>query len=248
VKSESIEERIANHLRPAERPDFFDELWERTEADASRRAKRWRTASVALAVVALAAITSTAVVAARRASTTVGGPRVVDRTVECGAKIGGVPGLNLFARVNEPPLRAVPQPGLVGVDAGNTASPQALFAGAGRLLWVWSPTAHKYSYIKSGYEFDRTMCRPTSRLALVSSRLPALGTFSNAGHADLNATCPTASGSVVTVRMRVRLARPGAPTSAKVAVAVGRHRHPVAFVDWTPTRFKAFLADGCFTG
>ena len=45
--------------------------------------------------------------------------------------------------------------------------------------------------------------------------------------------------------MRVTLAKNGLPVSAKLAIRSGKKLRPVAYVDWTPTRVRAWLAPGC---
>jgi hypothetical protein len=155
VKTESIEERIANHLRPPERPDFFDELWERAEADARRSAKRWRAASIALAALALAAVSAAAVVAARtNAGAGATGLKTVDRTLVCGVSTDLGTGLRVVAMLDEPKV-----PAYVGVTpaGGVRLSGIGVFAVASR-QWSEVLPNGKIGPMKGGYGFDDTVC------------------------------------------------------------------------------------------
>lgn len=243
MKAESIEERVANHLRPPERLEFFDELWERAEADARHRAKRWRATAVALGAVAIAAISAAAVLAARSDSgASAGSSRIIDRTIECATQDNGIV---VGANVREPGVRP-PQPGQVSVGpAGSDVQslPMHRYAGASKLLLVTSPNGSNV-WIHTGYVFDDTVCKRTARIPLGRAGLPSLGSFSHAGNGTFSLYCPVVAGASFFIRLRVNL-RGGSPTSSLLAVRVGRQRRAVSFVDWTPTRFKAFGSNGC---
>jgi hypothetical protein len=241
VKAESIEERIANHLRPPERPDFFDELWERAEADARRSAKRWRAAAIALAALAVAAVSAAAVVAARSGGGDgATGLKTVDRTIVCGQRTDLGSGLRVFASIDQPKA-----PAGVGVTpaSGVRLSGIGVFAVASRQWYDVQPNG-KIGSMKGGYGFDDTVCQRTSRIPLAASGLPRLGVFSRATWPNrLSFFCPNASAPML-VRMRVTVIN-GIPKAAQLAVRVGAHTRPVAFIDWTPKRFTAYGSNGC---
>jgi hypothetical protein len=45
--------------------------------------------------------------------------------------------------------------------------------------------------------------------------------------------------------MHVKLGRSGAPVAAQIAVRSGAKQHPVAYIDWTPTRISAYVSPSC---
>jgi hypothetical protein len=240
LKTESIEQRIADHLRAPERPDFFDELWERAEADARRSAKRWRAAAIALAALAVAAVSAAAVVAARTdAGAGATGLKIVDRTLVCGLKTDLGSGLRVFARLDEPKV-----PAGVGVTpaGGVRLSGIGVFAVASR-QWPEVLPNGKIGQMKGGYGFDATVCQPTGPIPLAASGLPRVGVFTHATTDFVRLFCPYASAPMF-VRMRVTV-RDGVPKAAQLAVRVGAHRRPVAFIDWTTKRFTAYGSNGC---
>ena len=240
MKRESLEERIANQLRPPETPGFFDELWQRAEADARRRAKLWRFAAIALAAIAFTAASAAAVIAARSTSDVrAGAAKTVDRTLVCGMKTDLGNGLRVFARIDEPGAPA----DLAATTAGGLQlGGIGVFAVASRHWWVQLPNG-KRVLLKAGYGFDDTVCQPASRIALAASGLPRLGLFSHATTDNLSLFCPEASAPMF-VRMRVTV-KDGVPISAQMAIRAGVHRHPLAYVDWAPGRFTAYGSSGC---
>lgn len=189
----------------------------------------------------LAALTMAAAVVFAASATAAKGTATttIDRTLAC--ELGSpLPGFTVFTRVNEAPMRGLANPGAIDANSGNQL-PQVLYAGASKLLYVVGPDG-KPRRVKSGYWFDSTACRSTGRIPLSSSGLHRLGVFSRAGNAELTLNCPLVNPTSLIVRLRVRLARPGMPSAAQLAVAFGRARRSVAFVNWTPTRFTAFAS------
>jgi hypothetical protein len=236
-------ETIADRFVDPEPDDFLEQLWERAEADALRRAKRWRAVAVALAIVAVAAVGAAAVLAARDGSGAATGTKTVDRTLACGLKTDLGTGLTVGARVNEPKNYGIPEPGSLSVAPGGVhLSGIGVFAVASRLWYDWLPNGTHVN-IKDGYAFDDTVCQRTAPIPLSPSGLPRLGAFSYAGNADLGLYCPYASAPMF-VRMRVTV-KNNVPKAAELAVRVGRKRRPVAYIDWTPTRFTAYGSNGC---
>ena len=237
-------ETIADRLVDSEPDDFLEQLWRRAEADALRRAKRWRATAVALAVFAAAAIGAAAVLAARSGfEGAAGGTKTVDRTLACGLKTDLGTGLWIGAGVEEPPDEGSPQPSWLNARPGDIRlTGTGSFAAVSRLLYDWLPNG-THVPVKNGYAFDDTVCQRAARMPLAPSGLPSLGVFSHAGNAYLSLYCPYATAPMF-VRMRVTV-KNGVPKAAQLAVRVGRKSRPVAFIDWTPTRFTAYGSSGC---
>lgn len=222
-------EQIAAQAPPP-RERFDEELWERVrERERSNRA-RWRVATVVIATVAVAAAGAAGVFALRGtpAGTT------TDRTISCRLTTTlASAGLDIGATVTEP--------GPYGAASVWVGNGQATFAGAGKGIVPRPGTT------TSGAYFDESDCTsshanvPLSRLGLRS-----LGVFSNSSRsADMRESCFMASNSSISIRMRVVLSRPGVASFAQLAIRGGKRPHPIAFVSWTPTRFRAYVAPGC---
>jgi len=230
-------ERLAEQAPPP-RERFDEELWERVSARERVVRRRWRLAAAALAAVGVSAAGATGVFALRGtpAGTT------IDRTISCRltSTLASV-SFRIGADIREPPEHVggglTQQPGdlWVGTDT-------LMYAGASKLL---TPTVGAKP-ITSGYYFDSTICGgPQRPIALSRAGLPSLGSFSRAGNTQMSQTCSVAPNSVLTIRLRVVLSKPGTPASAQLAIRGGKHPHPLAFVNWTPTRFTAYAAAAC---
>lgn len=230
-------EQLAEQAPPA-RDRFDEELWERVGVGERATRRRWRVAMVAAATLAIAAVGATGVFALRGtpAGTT------IDRTISCRlTSTLASASFRIGANIKEPPAYAgggvVAQPGevWVGTDA-------LTYAGASKQL---TPTAGG-SPVKTGYYTDDTVCASSrTAVALSHAGLPSLGTFSRAGNTQMSENCSVAPNSVLTIRLHVVLSKPGAPASAQLAIRGGKHPHPLAFVNWTPTRFTAYAAAAC---
>lgn len=167
---------------------------------------------------------------------------IVDKTISCrlSSTLASV-SFRITADVMEPPEHVggglTQQPGDVWVGTDGL-----MYAGASKLL---TPTVGAKS-VRSGSYFDETVCGASrSRIALSRAGLPSLGVFSRAGNTQLSDTCSVAPNTVLTVRLRVVLSKPGTPGSAQLAIRGGKRPHPLAFVTWTPTRFTAYAAAAC---
>lgn len=223
-------ERLADQAPPP-RDRFDEELWERVRAGERAARRRWRVATVAAATVAAAAVGATAVFALRGAPA----GTTVDRTISCrmttalsSATVGVGAG--------------VTEPGPDGDAFAGVSNGQLTFAGAGKS--ILPATGEKL--VTRGYYLDRTVCSGSrAKVPLAPSGLRSLGVFSRAGNAQMGEDCSVASNSAVTIRLRVVLSKPGVPVSAQLAVRGGKHPHPLAFVSWTPKRFRAYVAPGC---
>jgi hypothetical protein len=208
---------LGNLTAPSAHDGFRDELWQRIEKDERTRRRRRRALGLLAAGAALAALSAAGVLALGSES---GG--VVDRTLRCPVpEQGGVNVFNLFARVKGQ------EPAAVGIDAGPLLSP---LAAAG-------------SFYKDGSVFDHTACAPTRSIPATRSGIPLADTFRGAQGAGGTRECWVAT--TITVRLRVKIARGGVPTSAQLAVRSGARQRPVAFVDWTPTLIHVYVTPAC---
>lgn len=222
---------------PPEPPGFFDALWQAAEARERVAARRWRGISVVLAVATIAAGSAAGVLAVSRSS---GGTTTVDRTISCPVITQLDSGsIGFSAQVKEPPVSynggTVTQPGEIGAGSGN----QITYAGASSEMFANGKT------IKAGYFFNTTPCKSAPAIPLSRSGLPSLGVFSRAGNTELFESCSVAANSSVTVRLRVVLSGPDAPIAAQLAIRAGKRQRPLAFINWTPTRFTALASAAC---
>jgi hypothetical protein len=95
---------------------------------------------------------------------------------------------------------------------------------------------------KAGYALDRNVCTPAPRIPLAPAGLPLLGDGGVNG-GDIGRECWV--GPRITLRVHVRLGRSGAPVAAELAIRTGRKQHPVAFIQWTPTRARGYFSSIC---
>ncbi|MGH2999476.1 MAG: hypothetical protein ACRDNM_09260 [Gaiellaceae bacterium] len=223
-------EQIAEQAPPP-RERFDEELWARVHAKERLARRRWRLATVAAATATIAAAGAAGVFALRGtpAGTT------VDRTVACRLTTAlSSADFNLGTAIV----------GRYGGGVTVIGPGYVMYAGAGNgLLLVPTPGAKP---VKTGYYLDGACASSRARIALSPSGLRSLGVFSAAGRAaDLGENCSVASNSTITIRVRVVLSRPGVVASAQLAIRGGKRPHPIAFVSWTPTRFRAYVAPGC---
>lgn len=216
---------------PLPRDRFDEELWERVRASERAARGRWRVGLVAAATVAIAAAGATSVFALRGAR----GGTTIDRTISC----------RMTTALSSATLQlgaAVTQPGPYGNAFAWAGTGQTTFAAAGNSI---TPAAGEKS-VTAGYYLDQTVCSSShARVLLSRPGLRSLGVFSNAGQADMAEDCSVASDSTITIRLRVVLSKPGVPASAQLAIRGGKRPHPLAFVSWTPKRFRAYAAAGC---
>jgi hypothetical protein len=232
--------RAALERLPAapERHRFFEELWERIDATERAAARRWRAAALVAVTVAIAGTAAAGVLAFGRA-----GGATVDRTLSC-----PVPQrkLVLFAHVKGPSIfvrqaayphgKLVPRPALVELDAGRYA---AANMGITQVYETTLAGAYAGASItqRAGYTLDGSVCRAAAAIPFTPGGLHPAGVFTGTQAAGVYKECPT--GLLATFRMRVTLAKSGLPVAAKLIV------RGVAYVDWTPTRIRAWLAPSC---
>ena len=73
--------------------------------------------------------------------------------------------------------------------------------------------------------------------------LHAVGTYTGSKGDGVDRECWLAT--TASIRLHVVLGRSGAPIAAQIAVRSGAKQHPVAYVDWTPTRITAYVSPSC---
>ena len=232
-------------VAPPARSGFHEELWDRIEARERAAARFWRTVAVAAFAVAAAAVSAAGVLAFGSGSAT-----VVDRTLSCPVAPNGQ--IALFAHVKGPSIRVheasvpsgklVPRPALVELDTG-----RGVIVNGGLVQIVQTTLAGAYAgeslTAKAGYTLDGGECSSVKAIPLASSGLRSAGVFTGGGAAGVYRECSVAQPA--TFRMRVTLAKNGLPVAVKLAVRSGKKLRPVAYVDWTPKRVRAWLAPSC---
>jgi hypothetical protein len=185
--------------------------------------------AISATVLAASGWTSNAVAFGSTHATT-----VVDKTISCPLRTSlASAGFTVGAAINGP----------YGGGVTVTGAGYVLYAGAGKPQMLVSGPGTKP--VKTGYYTSGACASSHTRIPLTASRLPSLGIFSAAGNADIRENCSVPSNSTITVRLRVILAKPGVAASAQLAISGGRRPHPIAFVSWTPTRFRAYVTPGC---
>ncbi|HET8893509.1 MAG TPA: hypothetical protein VFM96_05380 [Gaiellaceae bacterium] len=233
MSDQRVREALERLPIPEEPPDFFDDLWLKAEQEEREAARRWRRIAVALITLVFVAGTAAGVFAVGRGA----GATVVDRTIACRVITNLDSGsVYIGSEVRLPPDHVnggvFYQPGSLWVAGNAGAKPQLTYVQVSKL-------------VKGGYSFDGTICKKTAAIPLARSGLPSLGTFSRAGNARFDESCDVAKDSLVTVRIRVTELSANEPTGAVLAIRSGRRQRPTAFVEWTPTRVRAWLAAGC---
>jgi hypothetical protein len=221
--------RLEELAAPPRGRDFQAELWERIGA--RERASRRRRRAVLTVTIAAALVTlSAAGVFAYGAQ-----PRPLDRTLSCPVpEQGGVNVLHLTAHVKAPPMifggsKPVPNPAVALVTAGDPTTAQVQYVGV--------------TSVRGGYLFDQSVCRTAPAIPLGRAGLPAAGMYTGTKGAGIDRECWLAS--TVSIRMHLTLGGSGAPVAAEVAIRSGAKQRPVAYVQWAPTRIRAFAAPSC---
>ncbi|HVH52392.1 MAG TPA: hypothetical protein VM690_09620 [Gaiellaceae bacterium] len=228
-----VREALERLSIPEEPPDFFDDLWSKAEHEEREAARRWRRIAVALIALVVTAGTAAGVFAVGRGS----GVTVVDRTIACRVITNLDSGsIYIGSEVGLPPDH---------LKGGVFYQPGALWVAGNAGAQPWLTYVQVSKVVKGGYSFDGTICKKAAAISLAPSGLPLLGMFSRAGNTRFDESCDVAKDSVVTVHMRVMLSSASVPTAAVVAIRSGKRQRPTAFVDWTPTRVRAWMAAGC---
>jgi hypothetical protein len=221
---------------PPESPAFFDDLWEAAQARERAAARRWRRISLALALVAAAAISSAAVLAAAPSSAST----AVDVRGVCVAQEqGGIPAFIVGAFVGGPrrggPPAKKPPPGF-HVDP---------------TVWITTTqgfvpnTAPVFSLnsVFSGYQLDRRACPPTSMAIVLSHR--GLGNPVHLDAENLRLVRRCLGPAHFAFRVRITNDRSGIPIRVQMAVVNARTAKPLAYLTWSPSRVDGWSADSC---
>lgn len=227
-------ERVA--ARAPETPRTFrDDLWRRIDlAERAQRRRRVLVLASAATLVAAALAAGGVMAFGGRAS----GASVVDKSLTCPvADRGGVNVLDLFARVGgrvPGGHKGETSPSGAGVvEPGGTGLP---LVGVQTKYVGYDGKTHELPWT-----VDTTNCRKASTIPLVPASLRRIGTLTRP-LAEVTRECWLAP-SIVT-RLRVRLLN-GHAAAAQLAVRSGAKRHPVIYVDWTPTRITVYAAPSC---
>ena len=212
-----VRDRLAGLDPPPRRRGFEDELWERIETRERTLARRWRSTSIVLAAIAVAAVTSAAVLA-----TTQGSGTTVDRTFACTTQVQG--GLHVFEIEAWPKDLQLPAAGVqittrtVRLLEFNTFGDQPLAV-------------------------DGHSCRAVKRtVPLEPAGLPSAGAF-GVGYVHFTARC-LLPGRLL-VHIRLQLDAQGKPHQATLALRMERKNRPVSFFRWSAKRVTAFLSRAC---
>jgi hypothetical protein len=232
--SGDVRERLDDLVAPPPGPDFRERLWERVERRERVVERRWRLTALAAIGVAIAAMSGAGVLAlsARETGT-------IDRTISCPVPIqGGIPVFVLKATARTKELQygklaevaaqlgvAVNQNGLgVAIDYAGVTS------------------------VAGGFSLNSTDCRPATRIPLAPAGLPKHAVYVRNGPGltgSFGNGVRCWSGARITIRLRTKITRAGAPVSAELAIRTGKKARPVAFVDWTPDKITAYLSSDC---
>jgi hypothetical protein len=152
---------------------------------------------------------------------------VLDRTLRCAVQPhGGLPYLSLIAA-----------PTMPGTAPGTTfPASLSLTTGDNAQLFAFD-TAH------SGIVLDSSSCHATKAFPLARAGLPSSGVFKGGQSLAFNFNCYL-PGPVV-FRLRVVRDHSGTPTSATLAMRLGKHARQIAYVVWTPKRVAAYATQRC---
>jgi hypothetical protein len=221
-------ERLDQLVAPPAGRDFHAELWERIDAR-ERASRRRRRAFAAVVVVAALVTMSAAGVFAYGEQT-----KPLDRTLSCPVpEQGGVNVLYLTAHVKAPPVaygaKPVPRPAIALVEGGDQPGTQLQYVGV--------------TSVRAGYLFDQSVCQTAPPIPLARAGLHAVGTYTGSKGDGIDRECWLAT--TASIRMQVTFGRSGAPVAAQIAVRSGAKQHPVAYIDWTPTRITAYVSPSC---
>lgn len=152
---------------------------------------------------------------------------IVDRTLSCPVPNGGgVHGMYVTGQANQKPVPVVG-------GAGLQPSPSMLYVGV-RLTPIVSLTGGKADYV-----LDEAFCTPATKISFGPAGLPLLGIFKVDDEKSVNRQCWI--GERMLLRLRATLDAAGKPVAAKLAIRTGRGR-PLAYVEWSPTRVRAFAS------
>ena len=228
---DSIRDELAQLPVPPESPTFFDDLWRRANDRERAVARRWRRTALALAVVALGAVASAAVLATSTGAAT----NVTDVRGSCASQYqGGLPVVTAHAQTTDKPKPGETLP----------APPPGFKPVAG--LWIGTPglTLLTLSPFTVGYTVDRRACTTYRKKigfgheGLGSAQTYRKGDFTNFEHRCLDV-------ARIAFRVRVEMDQNGLPTRAQLAIVRAKTGAPLMFVDWTPDEVVGYASKRC---
>jgi hypothetical protein len=228
---DSIHDELAQLPVPPEPPEFFDDLWRRANERERAVARRWRRTALVLAVIALGALASAAVLATSTGAAT----NIVDVRGSCASQYqGGFPVVTAHGEPTDKPKPGetlpVPPPGFKPV-AG---------------LWVGTPglTFLTLSPFTVGYTVDRRACTPyktkieLGHKGLGSAQTYRKGDFTNFAHRCLDV-------ARIAFRIRVEMDQNGLPTRAQLAIVRAKTGAPLMYIDWTADEVTGYASRRC---
>lgn len=232
MRDEAVRTALEQLELPPQPVQFFDDLWELVTAREHAAAVRWRRISVALAVVALAAITTATVLAAPH------GSNVVDQTLVCTLQQqGGIPVVNVGAQPISPPHK--------GTGTYTWTEPAELLVTTGGNAFEGHRLFDAQSAAK-GYLLDTSLCATTgTRVPLVRAALPSTGVLRQ-GFKGIALRC--LGPGRVTLHLRLVQDSSGHPTSGQLAARITRTNTPLFFVEWSRTLVRTYGAPRCDVG
>ena len=228
---DTLRDELARLPLPPETTQFFDDLWRRANEQERALARRWRRTAIGLAVIAVAAIASTATVVTSTGAAT----NVADVRATCASQYqGGLPVFTAHAEPSDKPTPGeklpAPPPGFKPVQG----------------LWIATPaqTFLTLSPFSAGFTIDRRVCKAyRNRVDLGHKGLSLVGTYRNGGYTNFNARCLDVAR--IGFRLRVTMDPGGLPTSAQLAIVRARNGAPLVYVEWSPDTVTGWAAKRC---
>jgi hypothetical protein len=219
---------------PAPRPGFHERLMERAVEAEHASARHWRRVSIALAVVATAAIATASTLAATRGSA--GAKTIVDRTLSCATALQGqrpIVWINANVKTKLNPVASLTATTLSdAVTVGTRSAPPQL----------------SVAQAKGGFGSDDGACAASHRrVPLSPSGLPASTTVTSTFIGQFWETCRTADHNRAdrTLLHFHLVEKDGTPQSAELAIRNEATGKPVGYVVWTPSRIASWFAPAC---
>jgi hypothetical protein len=231
MRDDEIRASLEELELPPQPTRFFDDLWELVTAREHAAAVRWRRISVALAVVAVTAITTATVLAAPH------GSNVVDQTLVCTLQQqGGIPVVNVGVQPVSPPRKMSTytwtEPAELLVTTGGDAF-------QGHRLFDAQSTA-------KGYLLDTSLCSAGRvKVPLARAGLPSTGVL-HQGYKGIQLRC--LGPGHVTLHLRLLQDSSGHPTSGQLAARITRTNKPLLYIEWSRGLVRTYAAPSCDIG
>ena len=228
---DSIHDELAELPVPPESPQFFDDLWRHANERERAVARRWRRTALALAIVALGAVASAAVLATSTGAAT----NVADVRGSCASQYqGGFPVVTTHAEPTDKPKPGETLP-----------TPPAGFKPV-QGLWVETPgqTFLTLSPFSVGFTVDRRACTTYKKkidfghAGLGPAQTYRIGDYANFEHRCLDV-------ARIAFRVRVEMDQSGRPTRAQLAIVRAKTGVPLMYVDWTADKVVGYASRRC---